>query len=142
MGYEVHISRKNDFDNYDEESNITMDEWRAMVDAADDLTWEPAPGAEIPGNFEYCYWLKHPEQDESNRPWFQFYGGSVSTKWTDTASLRLMLRMAEALKGRMHGDEGEFYEAADIDAMEQDQKQQAVAAEAPAPQKKPFWKFW
>ena len=138
MGYEVHIIRKNDFES-DEESNITMEEWKQLVESSPELTWEQFDGDDKPLDYKYCYWLAHPEQDDSNRRWFDFYAGSISTKWTDPACLKLLLRMAEQLQAKLVGDEGEVYTMKEIEALEAYHEK---VVETIPPQKKPFWKFW
>jgi hypothetical protein len=136
MGYEVHIVRLNDFDNSEEESNIQIDEWKDLVNNDKELTWQQYSGVEGETDFEYCYWLSHPEIDESNRPWFHFFRGSISTKWTDIACLWKLLQMAENLNARLRGDDGEYYDSEAIKKLESATAQQKVE------KKKPFWKFW
>ena len=138
MGYEVHIIRKNDFES-DEDSNITMEEWQQLVESSPELTWQQFDGDDKPLDYKYCYWLAHPEQDDSNRPWFDFYAGSISTKWTDPACLKLLLRMAERLQAKLVGDEGEVYTMREIEALEAYHEKPVSTI---PPQKKPFWKFW
>ncbi len=136
MGYEVHIVRQLDFDNSEEESNIQIDEWKNLVDGDLELTWQQYSGVESETDFEHCYWLSHPEIDESNRPWFHFYRGSISTKWTDIACLYKLLQMADKLNARLRGDDGEYYDAEAIKKME------LATVKLKEASKKPFWKFW
>ncbi|MES2617985.1 MAG: hypothetical protein V4613_08900 [Bacteroidota bacterium] len=139
MGYEVHVVRKNDFENDEEESNITMEEWKHLVESTPELTWEQFAGDTAELDYKYCYWLAHPEQDESNRPWFDFFGGSINTKWTDPACMKLLLGIAEQLNAKLIGDDGEIYTMKEIIAMEDYNNQPTPS---PTPEKKPFWKFW
>lgn len=139
MGYEVHVVRRKDFENYEEESNITMEEWKHLVESSPELTWEQFDGDTKPLDYKYCYWLAHPEQDDTNRPWFDYYGGSINTKWTDPPCMKLLLRIAEQLGGRLEGDDGEVYTMKEIVDLEEYHKKTEPSS---TPQKKPFWKFW
>lgn len=139
MGYEVHVVRRNDFENYDEESNITMEEWKHLVESSPELTWEQFDGDTKALDYKYCYWLAHPEQDDTNRPWFDYSHGRISTKWTDTACMKLLLKIAEQLNARLEGDDGEVYTMKEIEAL---QANNPPKEENLTVQKKPFWKFW
>ncbi|MDI1232990.1 MAG: hypothetical protein PSX81_01775 [bacterium] len=141
MGYEVHVVRRNDFDNYEEESNISIQEWKQLVDTFPELTWEQFEGDTKVLDYEYSYWLAHPEIDESNRPWFQYYKGTICTKWADPACLKLLLMMAEHLNARLVGDEGEQYTMKEINRLEANSKSRSSST-ATNKNKKPFWKFW
>ncbi len=135
MGYELHIVRRNDYDDFEEESNITEAEWKAVVEADPELSWE---GHINEQKYRYCYWMAYPDLDKDNAPWFDYFRGSISTKWTEYPCMRKMIRMAEALNARVEGDEGEVYTNEYVDELENKypRKQEAVKA------KKPFWKFW
>lgn len=135
MGYELHIVRRKNFEDYEEESNITEAEWKAMVESDPELSWD---GPISEDRYRYCYWIKYPELDPGNPPWFDFYRGSISTKWTEFPCMRKMIRMAEALKARVEGDESEVYTDAYVDYLESKYGNKEEAAKP----KKPFWKFW
>ena len=109
MGYDLHIMRRNDFENREEESNITLEEWKNLVESSDDLTWQEFPLDPKETDFEYCYWLAHPEQDDTNRTWFNFWRGAINTKNPDFACMRKLVDMSGKLDARVEGDDGEVY---------------------------------
>ena len=49
MGYELHILRRNDWDNYEEESNISLEEWLAYVQSDSELELANGYQIRIPG---------------------------------------------------------------------------------------------
>jgi hypothetical protein len=84
MSYVLHIVRQNDYDNGDEESNISLAEWMAYVATDNELEltngfetvlpgmktgWQDKPG--------FCNWMKHPYREADTIPWFDFTEGSI-----------------------------------------------------------------
>ncbi len=59
MGYEVHIVRKNNYDN-DEASNITIEEWKQIVDSSPELTWKQFEGDTKELDYQYGYLVGPP----------------------------------------------------------------------------------
>ena len=49
MGYELHIVRRNDWDDYEENSNISLDEWLAYVQLDNELELTNGYQIKIPG---------------------------------------------------------------------------------------------
>lgn len=144
MGYELHIVRKHDWDNSEEESNITLAEWLDYVQTDGEL--EPADGywVKVPGENTtqpkpgFMEWNAHSEEQRPGyRPWFDYGDGSISTKYPDAETIRKMIAMAEALNARVQGDDGEFYDEAAVVAMER-----ADAVRNAPTIEKPWWKFW
>lgn len=144
MGYELHIIRRNDWEDNEEESNITLAEWLDYVKRDGELeptegywvkvlgesTTQPKPG--------FCEWTAYSkEQRPGHRPWFDYGSGSISTKYPDAETIRKMIGIAKALNARVQGDDGEFYDEAAVVAMEA-----ADAARLAQTIEKPWWKFW
>jgi hypothetical protein len=144
MGYELHIVRRNNWDDIEEQSNITFAEWIAYVKTDEEL--ELTNGYELTMNGEshsqsvpgFCEWTAHStEKSPGYRPWFDYGFGSISTKNPDFEVLHKMLAIAKALQARVQGDDGEFYDEETVATLE------ASEAEKPSsPAKKPWWKFW
>ena len=144
MGYELHIVRRHNWDDYEEESNITLSEWLGYVKRDREL--EPSEGywVKVPGENTtqpkpgFCEWAAYSkEQRPGHRPWFDHDYGSISTKYPDAETIRKMIAIAEALNARVQGDDGEFYDEAAVVAMEA-----ADAARKPPTTERPWWKFW
>ncbi len=140
MGYELHIIRKNDLEDFDEESNIGLDEWLAYIDTDPDLVITTTymikdranPGKVMPAP-GYCDWLAHPtNRDPNGLPWLAYFGGAIISKYPDEALVHKMVAIAKVLGGCVQGDEGEFYDKTY-------QEQLPVPLQ---PAKRPWWKFW
>jgi hypothetical protein len=105
MGYDVHITRADDWVDSDGVP-ITPDEWRAYVDGAPDLEWDsqrPWTHMEV----DLTVWTGHPTQDA----WLALLDGQVETKNPDGPMLTKMYEIATALGARVQGDDGEYYGA-------------------------------
>ncbi|MBI5290788.1 MAG: hypothetical protein HY872_02795 [Chloroflexi bacterium] len=108
MGYEVHITRAENWaSNQDQE--IATQEWLDVVRGDPELI--PAPE-----NGEYfVVWrgtTKYPET------WFDWFGGDITTKNPDKATLRKMLKIATCLRATVQGDEGEIYDEASVNSFD------------------------
>lgn len=140
MGYEVHIVRKKDYEDYEEESNITYEEFAAMVDRRPELSWESADNSDFGDKKDYCYWNTYPAIVNNNAPWLHYFGGEISTKWGDDDCLKLWLELANELGGQLRGDDGEQYDEAELERLKAIRKEQSTPNIVI--NKKPFWKFW
>ena len=95
MGYELHIVRRSDWDDYEEDSNISFEEWLAYVQSDNELDLTNGylmniPGIEtsfydVPG---FCEWTGHPTKVSDDKPWFDYRGGSISTKYPDDETIK------------------------------------------------------
>lgn len=151
MGYELHIVRQTDYDNDEEESNITLDEWLTYAANDEELeltngfstnfpiiepVWQDAPG--------FCYWQGHSRADADYIPWFDYGYGSISTKNPDKETIEKMINISLVLNAKVRGDHEEFYDAtfftngghpvAELFITDIDKKE--------AKKTKPWWKFW
>ena len=138
MGYELHIIRKTNWDDFEEESKISLEEWGTYVKT--DIELELTNGYQInihgvvnsfqnsPG---FCNWKGHPAKQKNQQPWFDYGHGCISTKNPDDDTIRKMIKISEALNGKVQGDDGEFY---DKDYFIKQQQAQGL--------KKQWWKFW
>jgi hypothetical protein len=101
MGYNLYITRRKY--HFDEDGqSITVDEWRAYVDADPELdfTRDDDPLTALwSGDCQY------PD------PWFAYSEdyGSIDTKNPDYPIINKMLEMAAALNAKVQGDDGEVY---------------------------------
>lgn len=144
MGYDLHIVRRHDWDDYEEESNITLAEWLDYVKTDGELELTEGYWVKVPGESTtqpkpgFCEWTAHSEEKRPGyRPWLDYGHGSVSAKYPDYQTIRKMLAIAEALNARVQGDDGEFYDEESVMSMQAaDAKRKATTIE------KPWWKFW
>ena len=66
MGYDLHIVRRKDWDDYEEDSDISLEEWLAYVQTDDELELTNGYQIKIPGvenSFQnvpgFCNWTGH-----------------------------------------------------------------------------------
>lgn len=149
MGYEVHIIRRNDYENDEEESSITIEEWLRYVVTDKELnltngyqmnipnvdtSWKEDPG--------FCLWTGHSEGVPSESLWFDFWKGVISAKYPDDETIKKMLSIAKALNAKVIGDDNEIY---DDNYFENKQNSGNIENETNSQSysnKKPWWKFW
>jgi hypothetical protein len=145
MGYDLHITRKDDWSDEDPEKEISLSEWLAYIDADKDLVLSDAYWIKVPGSDTesqvapgYCEWTGHPSKELQ---WFDFFKGCISTKNPDQDVIRKMLTIAEALQAKVQGDDGEIYTLStdnQISSAYDDDLSLRPGRQA----NKPWWKFW
>jgi hypothetical protein len=147
MGYTIAIFRQDDWDNPEEESNISFEEWSNYIDTDEELE-RPAESSLTDDNREhylqnpgYCEWNNHSSYKEPfARPWFEYSQGEIVSKYVDDESLLKMIEIADRLNAKVRGQDGEIYEEDDAMKLKTTQTW-APASSVPAPNK-PWWKFW
>jgi len=136
MGYEVHITRANEWTE-SKKTPVALADWEAYVNADPEMrldgfaeTTTPQGETiriEIPGIAVWTSYSGH--EVDGNMAWFSWFNGRVSVKSPDKEILQKMHAIAEALNAIVLGDEGERYDA--------DGKSDW---EPPTPQSTPWWK--
>jgi len=115
MGYDVHITRKQDW--FDEEPQIKLAEWKAYLKADPSMRLDGYAEATTPSGDTLHYeneglavWTAYSRhQSNGNMAWFDFEIGNVVVKNPDQEILRKMWQIAQALGAKVQGDEGETY---------------------------------
>ena len=99
MGYDLHITRRNDWsaNGYD----ITAAEWLAYVERDPELSLWPENG---PHMARWSGKSKHSE------PWLDWFKGNIYSKNPDEALIQKMVHIARALDAKVQGDDGEIYQ--------------------------------
>lgn len=144
MGYEIHIVRRNDWDNYEEDSNILLDEWLAYVHEDNELELTNGYLIKIPGagnTFQnvpgFCNWNGHPTKVRDDKPWFDYGYGRISAKYPDDETIKKMIAIADRLNAQVQGDDGEFYNEEYFS-----KKAGLSSGTTNNGDKKPWWKLW
>ncbi len=145
MGYELHIVRRQDWDNYEEDSNISLDEWLAYVQEDNELELTYGYQIKIPGvenSFQnvpgFCNWTGHSTKVADDKPWFDYGHGMISAKYPDDETIKKMLAIANRLNGRVQGDDGEFYD----EAYFKNKTDKLSTGKTNTGTKKAWWKLW
>jgi hypothetical protein len=118
MGYDVHITRASDWTE-SAAHPISLDEWVGYVSSDSEMRLDNRAEAtttsgddlaiESPGIAVWTAWRS--DGVRGNHAWFYYFDGEIMVKNPDREILRKMYRIAVALKARVQGDEGEFYDA-------------------------------
>jgi hypothetical protein len=111
MGYDVHVTRKENW--FDDGPEISLEEWKAFVDAEDDGYAEAktASGGTLRVDSDgLAVWTAFSGKTiGGNMAWFDFRAGNVVVKNPDTAILVKMSQIAQKLDARVQGDDCEIY---------------------------------
>jgi hypothetical protein len=115
MGYNVYITRGTDwFEN--DEVQISLEEWLAYVKSDPEMRIDNNAEAQTSDgilryeNIGLAVWISYTRHDEAgNMAWFDFQSGNIVVKNPDEEILTKMCRIAESLRARVQGDEGESY---------------------------------
>ncbi len=103
MGYDLHITRA-EFWAENEGQAISAEEWLKIVSDDDSLSLDHANGR--------CFAVYTAEAGDDSR-WLDWHDGNVYAKNPDRRTLEKMLAVADALGGRVQGDDGEHYKSVD-----------------------------
>ena len=118
MGYDVHITRREDWSDQDGPS-ITRAEWFHVISRdpslrlARNVIIENNDGQQISLHEDtLTVWMDWPDRAEGRaEALFWHSAGTVHTKNPDRALLRKMYVIAGVLAAKVQGDEGEIYDA-------------------------------
>jgi hypothetical protein len=100
MGYDLHITRREHW--CDEGNNIAKAEFLAYVHGDKEFTYPSALGD------DHADWMN---PVTGNETWLGWRDGQIETKNPEPEFVDKMVIVAKALKARVQGDDGEFYES-------------------------------
>ena len=148
MGYDIHITRQENWFDEDDNRNISIDEWKALVtsdpemrlDNFAEVTTPPGDTLRVE-NDGLSVWTKYSGDGlKGNHAWFDYRKGTIVVKNPDDEILNKMLDIANKLKAKVQGDESEIYERSSNNKItsrhtdgDKDNKSKI---------EKPWWKFW
>ena len=118
MGYEVHITRKDDW-SAEEGREITLEEWKSLIEQDPEMRLDDYAEAEIPGegvlrveNEGLAVWRRWSKNGkDGGMAWFGYFGGNISVKNPDREILQKMWQISESLGAKVQGDDGEIYDS-------------------------------
>ena len=99
MGYDLHITRRNDWSATG--NDITATEWLAYVKRDPELSLWPENGAHM---------ARWSGKSEHSDPWLDWFEGNIYTKNPDKAFIQKMVHIADVLGAKVQGDDGEIYQ--------------------------------
>lgn len=98
MGYNVYITRREDWFDHDEDTMIDQDEWADVVDADDEMDWDEE------NEPLYAVWEGSPDI----RFWYS--EGNIETKNPNVKEIRKMFELATRLGAAVQGEGLEMYD--------------------------------
>jgi hypothetical protein len=120
MGYDLHITRKKNWDGFEDEDGpeISLDEWFALVRADPEMRLDGFSEVRLtdgknfrvdnPSIAVWTSWSHHGEAGDM--AWFHHHGDNVAVKNPDREIRRKMWRLAERLRAKVQGDDNEYYD--------------------------------
>jgi len=148
MGYELNITRQENWFDEDDSQQISLDEWMQILSNDKEMRLDgfaeatTTNGDTISVESEgLSVWTKYSGNGlNGNYAWFDYRRGNIICKNPDDEIIGKMLDIAERLNAKVQGDEGEIYERSADNKIsyryidEDDNNQTST--------KKPWWKFW
>ncbi len=140
MGYNLYITRKDNWT--DEETNglISMNEWKQVVSADPDMRMDNKVDATVNGKTirmeeeGIAVWTAYSLAGKNgNQAWFSFDDGMITVKNPDNEIINKMLSIAKVLNAKVQGDDMEIYDEEEYKKEEQKRINKL--------NKKPWWKF-
>ncbi|WP_153798744.1 hypothetical protein [Foetidibacter luteolus] len=134
MGYEVHITRKDNWYDVDASKEITLEEWIAYIANDREMRFDNlsktsfAASASLSKNsssFKAIWLVDDPWAITYKPAKFEFKSGNITVFNPDADVLEKMNSIARALAARVLGQDGESY-----------------SEETVAEERKHWWKFW
>lgn len=145
MGFELHITRKQNWFEEEPELNIALTEWLQYVSGDPEFRLdnyaevELLDGKTLRAEQEgIAVWTAYSQDGaDQNHAWFTYFRGSIFVKNPDQEIINKMVDIAQALSGKVQDDEGTLYERENY--LDRQLKDVRVTG---SPQKKPWWRFW
>jgi hypothetical protein len=121
MGYDVHITRKNDWSDPDG-PEISLAEWLAVVEADPEMRLDGFAESRLDNGGVFrseklglSVWTAYSQHGQGgNMAWFLYSHGEVIVKNPDEEILRKMWSIAQALSAKVQGDDSEVYDSSGL----------------------------
>ena len=148
MGYDIHITRQENWFDEDGTRQISIDEWKSILSSDNEMRLDgfaettTANGETIRIDSKgLSVWTKYSGNGlNGNYAWFDYSRGNIVCKNPDDEIINKMLDIAERLNAKVQGDEGEIYERSIINKFSS--RYITETNDVQTKSKKPWWKFW
>jgi len=124
MGYEIHITRKENHFDHDTALEISLIEWENLVANDPELEIDPSSTVSLSNGEIKVYkwiqksqkklsitnWFKTKANTSRNNGWFFWQEGDIWTKNPSDSILQKMCSIAKLLNAKVQGDDGEIYD--------------------------------
>lgn len=118
MGYNLYITRKEDWSDEDSSLEISLTEWTSYCQQDDEMRMDnfaearPSDGSYFKIEKEgIAVWKKYSLDGlNGNHAWFNHNFGNITVKNPDEEIIKKMISIAEQLAASVQGEEGEVYD--------------------------------
>jgi hypothetical protein len=139
VGYNLHITRKEDWSDEDESNEIKLTEWIDYIRSDNEMQLDNQANATTDNGDEVTYhnnglavWTSYSKNGhDENYAWFDLGSGNVTVKNPDNEIINKMIDIAGRLNAKVQGDDGEIYDTKIFTTDKQVTKE-----------KSPWWKIW
>jgi len=139
MGYDIHITRKENWFDEDDANEIKLDEWTAYIMSDSEMRLDNQANStnDIGEGIQYennglAVWDSYSKNGlDGNYAWFDFRAGNVTVKNADEEIRNKMIDIARRLGAKVQGDDGETYGS-----------ETAMTINQRSKGKRPWWKVW
>ncbi len=119
MGYDIHITRKENWFDEDGVNEIKLNEWTSYIASDSEMRLEDQASStnKIREGIKYknnglAVWTSYSKNGlEDNYAWFDYRAGNVTVKNPDEEIINKMIDIAGRVNAKVQGDDGETYEA-------------------------------
>jgi hypothetical protein len=117
MGYELHITRRENWIDEDVSKMITLEEWKNYIANDSEMRLDGyAEATTSNGESVNCsseglaVWMGYSKNHiDGNYAWFDYNSGNIDVKNPDPEIIGKMLQIALKLEATVQGDDGEMY---------------------------------
>jgi hypothetical protein len=139
MGYDIHITRKENWFDENDSNEIKLTEWTDYIKSDKEMRLDNQASATTDNGDQVTYennglavWTSYSKNGlGDNYAWFDFRAGNVTVKNPDEEIKNKMIDIADRLNAKVQGDDGETY---DTKVLSRDNPVKT--------DKRPWWKFW
>jgi hypothetical protein len=139
MGYDLHITRKENWFDEDDSNEIKLADWTDYIKSDKEMRLDNQASAPADNGNEVTYknnglavWTSYSKNGlDDNYAWFDFRAGSVTVKNPDEEIKNKMIDIANRLDAKVQGDDGETYD-----------KKITKDKQTGTKDKRPWWKLW
>ena len=118
MGYDIHITRQDNWFDDNMSRKISLEEWTSFISSDTEMRLDNyAEATTTAGEFirveseGLSVWTKFSGDGlNGNHVWFDYNQGNITVKNADNEIITKMLAIADRLNAKVQGDEGEVYE--------------------------------
>lgn len=147
MGYDVHITRRDNWVDENDPRVISLEEWKDLVANDPEMRLDNfAEATTAKGESIYVesdglsVWTKYSGDGlDGGHAWFDYDNGEIVVKNPDDEILVKMIEIAGKLNAKVQGDEGEIYELSGGNVVI---SRHVSNSSKKVNDNKPWWKFW